>query len=357
MPDVKISQLPAGTANASAVVPATNAAGTTTEKITLEAIVGLDHQHTISQVTDLETTLGQKLDAPESATAGDVLTYEDGSWVAAAASGGGGGGGGDYLPLAGGTMTGNIAFDGTSGQAIGKGWFDTQRGGNYGISLYCSIGYQLNWQAGWLTTTEQDLSTPRPLYLDSVAGTTLRVWDASENEGLEISHTGITFADGTTQTTAAASLPTGATEGDVLTYSSGSWVAAAPSGGGGGNPFDQELNTDDAPEFGGLTVGTDGVAFDTTGCVLKGDNTGGVTITYQGTQKFGFYCDPSLSPGVAFKFPDGTLQTTAYTGGAIASVTTGIDGADQITNIVSLTQAEYDALASKDASTFYVITD
>ncbi len=43
MPDVKISQLPAGTANASAVVPATNAAGTTTEKVTLGGIRDLAH--------------------------------------------------------------------------------------------------------------------------------------------------------------------------------------------------------------------------------------------------------------------------------------------------------------------------
>jgi hypothetical protein len=41
MADIKISALPAGTANASAVVPATNAAGTTTEKITLGAIAAL----------------------------------------------------------------------------------------------------------------------------------------------------------------------------------------------------------------------------------------------------------------------------------------------------------------------------
>jgi hypothetical protein len=41
MADVKISQLPAGTASANAVVPATNAAGTTTEKITLGAIAAL----------------------------------------------------------------------------------------------------------------------------------------------------------------------------------------------------------------------------------------------------------------------------------------------------------------------------
>ena len=41
MADVKISQLPAGTANANAVVPATNAAGTQTQKITLGAIAAL----------------------------------------------------------------------------------------------------------------------------------------------------------------------------------------------------------------------------------------------------------------------------------------------------------------------------
>ncbi len=43
MADVKISALPAGTANASAIVPATNAAGTTTEKVTLGGIRDLAH--------------------------------------------------------------------------------------------------------------------------------------------------------------------------------------------------------------------------------------------------------------------------------------------------------------------------
>ncbi|NBQ44103.1 MAG: LamG domain-containing protein, partial [Mycobacteriaceae bacterium] len=97
----------------------------------------------------------------------------------------GGGGGGEYLPLAGGTMEGNIVFDETGGQFIGKGLVDTSRGGSYGISLVCSVGYQFNWQAGWVLATEQNGSTPRPLYLDSAAGTTLRVWDAAENEGVE----------------------------------------------------------------------------------------------------------------------------------------------------------------------------
>jgi hypothetical protein len=112
------------------------------------------------------------------------------------------GGSGDYLPLSGGTMTGAIVFDSTSGQYINKGSFDTSRGGNYGISMVCSVGYEFNWQAGWLITTGQNNNTPSPLYLDSGAGTTLRVWDAAEDEGVEIAHTGIAFVDNTTQTSA-----------------------------------------------------------------------------------------------------------------------------------------------------------
>lgn len=42
-------------------------------------------------------------------------------------------------------------------------------------------------------------------------------------------------------------------------------------------------------------------------------------------------------------------------GGVVKSDVTGISGADAITNMVSLTQAEYDAIVTKDASTFYVI--
>ena len=114
-----------------------------------------------------------------------------------------GGGGGSFLPLAGGTMTGNITFDGTSGQFIGKGQFDTSRGGNYGISLVCSIGYEFNWQAGWLTTTNQGSPAPRPLYLDSLAGTTLRSWNSATNTGVEVAHTGITFPNSSVQSSAA----------------------------------------------------------------------------------------------------------------------------------------------------------
>jgi hypothetical protein len=113
-----------------------------------------------------------------------------------------GGGGGDYLPLAGGTMVGNIVFDSTGGQYIGKGSFDRGEGGSYGISLVCAVGYSLNWQSGWVRAIEQNSSDARPLYLDSAAGTTLRAWDEAEDEGVEVAHDGITFADATTQTSA-----------------------------------------------------------------------------------------------------------------------------------------------------------
>jgi hypothetical protein len=41
----------------------------------------------------------------------------------------------------------------------------------------------------------------------------------------------------------------------------------------------------------------------------------------------------------------------------VKSDTTGIAGADQVTNMISLTQAEYDAIVTKNPSTFYLITD
>lgn len=136
--------------------------------------------------TSLETAIA---DAPSD---GSLYGRKDGAWSVVT----GGGGSGSYLPLAGGTMTGAIVFDGTSGQYISKGNFDTTRGGNYGISLVCSIGYEFNWQAGWLTTTEQGSTTPRPLYLDGLAGTTLRVWNSSTNMGTEVTQDNIILNNG-----------------------------------------------------------------------------------------------------------------------------------------------------------------
>lgn len=55
-----------------------------------------------------------------------------------------------------------------------------------------------------------------------------------------------------------------------------------------------------------------------------------------------------------------TTGVITYTGpssaGGIQSNTTGITGADVVTNIISLTQSEYDAITSPSATTLYVIT-
>ena len=144
---------------------------------------------------DLVTALNNEYDASnpsgfigDAPADGTQYARQDNSWVTA--SGGGGGG----LPLSGGTMTGNITF-GTGSQYIGAGTFDTGRGGSNGLSLVCAVGYEFNWQAGWLITTEQNSATPRPLYLDSGAGTTLRSWDSSTDTGTKVAHTGINIGN------------------------------------------------------------------------------------------------------------------------------------------------------------------
>lgn len=53
MADVKISALPEGTAAAGAIVPATNAAGTTTEKVTIGGIVGLARTNTVTSPAEI----------------------------------------------------------------------------------------------------------------------------------------------------------------------------------------------------------------------------------------------------------------------------------------------------------------
>jgi hypothetical protein len=56
----------------------------------------------------------------------------------------------------------------------------------------------------------------------------------------------------------------------------------------------------------------------------------------------------------------GTLADSAVQPADLATFVesdpTGITGADAITNIVSLTQAEYDAIGAPDAATLYVVT-
>lgn len=92
--------------------------------------------------------------------------------------------------------------------------------------------------------------------------------------------------------------------------------------------------------------------------ILRSDGTG------KGTQASGISIDDlNDMTGVGSISLSGTVdgRDVAADGSvidkAVVSDVTGITGADAVTNIVSLTQAEYDAIGSPDASTFYLITD
>ena len=111
--DVKISALPAGTASSTAIVAATNAAGTTTEKVTLGDIAAL--------------AANQSLDT-----------------------------------------TDNVQFNSLTlpnYTQIVVGSFDNSTGGANGLGLICAVGYELNWQGGRLKSVYG--GTTQTIYVDS----------------------------------------------------------------------------------------------------------------------------------------------------------------------------------------------
>ena len=101
------------------------------------------------------------LNIPTGAAAGYVLTSDGGGNAAWATTAG------VYLPLAGGTMNlGSSIFFGTSGQNIMQGSFDNGTGGDNGISLNCSVGFELNWQGGHLSSSYNTGTTKVPIIID-----------------------------------------------------------------------------------------------------------------------------------------------------------------------------------------------
>lgn len=195
------------------------------------------------------------------------IQFSDGTFQATAATAG------SFLPLAGGNMTGAIYF-GTGGQNINQGTFDNGTGGNNGISLNCAVGYELNWQGGHLKCVDQ-YGNPNQIQLDSQLrwfdnnyysqswvnandfafingygyGKSL-YWDGynglhiynnntSISDGMAVSTTGITFPDGSYQSTAAANIqPVPYVDGEKedaipLVFNAGTrlWTDATQNGG------------------------------------------------------------------------------------------------------------------------------
>jgi len=302
---------------------------------------------TLSNQTDLYNALAAKLDSTTAASTyylqtnpdgfltdapsdGSQYARQDGAWSVVT-----GGGGGSYLPLAGGTMTGPIVFDGTSGQYISKGNFDTSRGGNYGISLVCSIGYEFNWQAGWLTTTNQGTTTPRPLYLDSVAGTTLRAWNSTNDTGVEVSHGGVysNNTDGTSCSLATAGVDiTGLYDPlhdpaaahlrvDGLEFRLTDDVPASVYG---------RINWQNEDGTGNYNYSTPGEAI---GCYFADGSGTRIQGGYIRSFTAGEASEIVIDPSVGITFPDSTVQTTA--GGA------AVTNNNQLATTVTSTYTQY----------------
>jgi hypothetical protein len=99
-------------------------------------------------------------------------------------------------------INGRLIFNNTS--SLSEGTFDNNTGGNNGISLICGIGYELNWQGGHLTNTADNGLSFSNIYCDSALE-----FPGSGIDNVEISSTGIVFADGSSQSTAGIVSNTG----------------------------------------------------------------------------------------------------------------------------------------------------
>ena len=89
---------------------------------------------------------------------------------------------------------------------------------------------------------------------------------------------------------------------------------------------------------------------DSTATILAGDLTGTVNSVAVATVTSG------AALGATSVQPNDNVSTLTNDADYLPSDPTGVTGADVITNIMSLTQAEYDAIATPDASTLYIIT-
>ena len=88
---------------------------------------------------------------------------------------------------------------------------------------------------------------------------------------------------------------------------------------------------------------------DSTATILAGDLTGTVNSVAVATVTSG------AALGATSVQPNDNISTLTNDANYLPSDTTGVTGADVITNIMSLTQAEYDAITTPDASTLYII--
>jgi hypothetical protein len=102
--------------------------------------------------------------------------------------------------------------------------------------------------------------------------------------------------------------------------------------------------------------GVDGNGAGTVTSVATGTGLTGGPITSTGTVALDSASIASLALADTALQSGDNVSTLTNDAGYVESDPAGVTGADAITNIMSLTQAEYDAIVSPDAATLYVVT-
>ena len=128
-------------------------------------------------------------------------------------------------------------------------------------------------------------------------------------------------------------------ERGFLRWSSNVFQIGTEKGSGGGTARALEFRTDNVAR---LTLGEAGGVTLNSGNLVLTDNTGSETATFDAQAK--------LTDDRTYDLPD-------RSGTMVVSDTSAGSGSDVVNNIVSLTQAEYDAIGSPDAATLFLITD
>ena len=228
-------------------------------------------------------------------------------------------------------MSGAIRFDSVGTQNISKGSFDSGRGGYNGISLVCAVDYELNWQSGYLKALNSGgfavpINSEVPFNIYSYTEPVYEEGELVEpayTRTLELSATGISHTDGQYGNTFSinsggfsANNEDGVISFNVsgLTFGDGTVQTTAFGGPNGGLVIN---NNDGDPFF---------TADSNTQTVFIGDNqvpnngteisnnwitVNGVTQTTTGTMIFGR--NYNLGTDVyGVQFYDNSFQTTAF---------------------------------------------
>ena len=207
-----------------------------------------------------------------------------------------------------------------------------------------------------------------------VAGTHVTITGTWPNQTINATGGGGGGGDGTVTsvglslpsqfTVAGSPVTTSGTLTATLAAQSANLVWAGPTTGAAAAPAFRSLVADDIPTIPAGRV-SDLAAVATSGAY--GDLSGRPTLgtlaaqngTFSGTSSGTNTGDQDLS-GLLVKasnLSDLANTTTARSNlSAVGTVPTGITGASQVINIVSLTQANYDAITSPSANTLYIIT-